>query len=73
MRVLSHALGVSTDFLILGRERRGVVDIDVALAALSRMLYDRLSAENPLAYPPPNALDDRPMLIAKAKEPKPRK
>lgn len=73
LRVLSHALGVSTDFLILGLERRGVVDMDVALAALSRMLHDRLSGENPLAYPPPSAFDERPRLIAKAKEPKPRK
>lgn len=73
LRILSDALAVSTDFLIFGRERSGTVDMDVALKALSRVLHERLTAENPYTYPPPNAIDERPMLLAKAKEPKPRK
>lgn len=73
LRVLSDALAVSTDFLILGRERNGIVDMGVALSTLSRMLHERLTAENPLIYPPPSIFDDRPKLIAKAKEPKARK
>lgn len=73
LRVLCDALNVSADWLIMGQERKGVVDLDVALAAFSRVLKARLTAENPLAYPATSADVVRPMLLAKAKEPQPRK
>lgn len=73
LRILCDALGLSADWLIMGRERHGVIDLDVALDALSRLLKERLSAENPISYPNTRVDLVRPMLLAKAKEPKPRK
>lgn len=73
LRILCDALNVSADWLIMGQERKGVIDLDVALDALSRVLKDRLTAGNPIAYPATSTDVVRPMLLAKAKEPKPRK
>jgi len=74
LRILSDALDVSTDMLILGRERKGVVDLGLALDTLKLVINERISQDTSQG----NGLEDifgdiRPSLIAKAKEPQPRK
>jgi transcriptional regulator with XRE-family HTH domain len=72
LRILSEALNVSTDFLILGRERKGVVDLDMAFTTLQEVIRHRLARNDPLAFLA-DMYGDRATLIAKAKEPLPRK
>lgn len=72
LRILSAALDVSTDFLILGNERKGVVDLDLALNTLQEVIRQRLAKNDPLAFLA-DMYGDRGKLVAKAKEPQPRK
>jgi transcriptional regulator with XRE-family HTH domain len=77
LRILSDALAVSADWLIFGVERgekgSAVIQMEDALIELAEMLRDRMVAKNPIKHIAPQADVVRPMLLAKAKEPQPRK
>lgn len=77
LRILSDALAVSADWLIFGFERgekgSSVLPLEDALTELAGMLRDRMVARNPIKHIAPQADVVRPMLLAKAKEPAPRK
>jgi transcriptional regulator with XRE-family HTH domain len=76
LRILSDALDVSTDWLIFGAERgdkgNPVITMDAALLELAAILRERIAkATDPLWFFP--TIGNRPKLLAKAREPKPRK
>lgn len=76
LRVLSQALDVSTDWLIFGAERgeegSPVITMDAALLELAAVLKERIAkASNPLWFFPSGG-EARPLLLAKARAPKPR-
>lgn len=76
LRILSQALDVSTDWLIFGAERgqegSPVITMDAAMVELAAVLRERIAkAADPLWFLP--SIGDRPRLLAKAREPKPRR
>lgn len=73
LRILADSLRVSTDYLIMGAERRGVIPLGDALNTLARMIGDQMSAENSYLYPSGNAADEYPVKLIEAKKPQPRK
>lgn len=74
LRILSEALDVSTDLLIVGRERKGVVDLGLALDTLKVVINERISKDTSRGGSLEDIFGaDRPKLIAKAKQPQPRK
>jgi transcriptional regulator with XRE-family HTH domain len=77
LRLLCDALAVSADWMIFGFERgeKGstVIQLEDALVELAEIIRDRMVKKNPIKHIAPQADVVRPMLLAKAKEPKPRK
>lgn len=67
LRILCDALAVSADWLLMGREKPGFISMDAALTALAGMIQERFTIVSPKADMV------RPELLAKAKEPQPRK
>jgi transcriptional regulator with XRE-family HTH domain len=77
LRILCDALAVSADWLIFGFERgekgSSVLPLEDALTELAGLLRDRMVAKNPIKHIAPQADVVRPTLLAKAREPTPRK
>lgn len=77
LRLLCDALAVSADWMIFGFERgeKGstVIQLEDALVELAEIIRDRMVRKNPIKHIAPQADVVRPMLLAKAKEPKPRR
>lgn len=73
LRVLCAALNVSADWLILGKEFEGLERVDAVMGVLSDMIKVKLVKENPLWFLGDEGEKERRTLLAKAKEPQPRK
>ena len=71
IRVICNALDVSADWLLFGKERVGVIDMGMALDALSRMLTKQLTEEG--AYRTRKGDMVRELELIEARKPQPRK
>lgn len=76
LRILCDALAVSADWMIFGFERgekgSSVIQLEDALVELASIIRDRMVKKNPIKHIAPQADVVRHLLLAKAREPKPR-
>lgn len=77
LRILCNALLITADWLLFGVERStkgsSVFLVEDAMLELTSLLHERMARKNPVKYIDPEADVVRPALLAKAREPQPRK